>query len=284
MEPSLKTDTTKILKKLIKFYKERNISEEEEYEFTEGFVDKYLSENNKASLLRTLGLTANAEAFAQHYLLKGEETKGVNKLVQGLYWMYKCIQLQNFYNRTTPFLVYKFGYAMGISWLLGKDEILETIMAKFEEFLRYEKTTMVTHSFHTSFLYLLYKKDFTSLEKYFDNEDSIYVRLLVNIEKSNQELMPLLIEACDNHLIRSSAMSNKVIDTEFCCLDLYPYEIFCYLLVREKMGFEPPVIPHKLMETLVATADLSLATYHPEDDVLLMKILSLLERGREIRF
>ena len=34
------------------------------------------------------------------------------------------------------------------------------------------------------------------------------------------------------------------------------------------------------METLVATADLSLATYHPEDDVLLMKILSLLERGR----
>ena len=53
---------------------------------------------------------------------------------------------------------------------------------------------------------------------------------------------------------------------------------------KEKMGFEPPVIPHKLMETLVATADLSLATYHPEDDVLLMKILSLLERGREIRF
>ena len=50
------------------------------------------------------------------------------------------------------------------------------------------------------------------------------------------------------------------------------------------MGFETPIIPHKLMETLVATADLSLATYHPEDDVLLMKILSLLERGREIRF
>jgi hypothetical protein len=273
METSLKTDTTKILKKLIKFYKERNISEEEEYEFTEGFVDKYLSENNKINLLGTLGLTANAEAFAQHYLLKGEASKGVNKLVQGIHWMYKYIQLQNFYTRTTPFLVYEFGYAMGISWLLGKDEILETIMAKFEEFLRYEKTTMVTHSFHTSFLYLLYKKDFTSLENYFDNEDSIYVRLLVNIEKSNQELIPLLIEACDNHLIRSSAMSNKVIDTEF-----------CYLLVRKKMGFETPIIPHKLMETLVAKADLSLATYVPEDDVLLMKILLLLERGREIRF
>ena len=71
METSLKTDTTKILKKLIKFYKERNISEKEEYEFTEGFVDKYLSENNKINLLGTLGLTANAEAFAQHYLLKG---------------------------------------------------------------------------------------------------------------------------------------------------------------------------------------------------------------------
>ena len=105
MEPSLKTDTTKILKKLIKFYKERNISEEEEYEFTEGFVDKYLSENNKINLLGTLGLTANAEAFAQHYLLKGEASKGVNKLVQGIHWMYKYIQLQNFYTRTTPFLV-----------------------------------------------------------------------------------------------------------------------------------------------------------------------------------
>ena len=188
METSLKTDTTKILKKLIKFYKERNISEEEEYEFTEGFVDKYLSENNKASLLRTLGLTANAEAFAQHYLLKGEASKGVNKLVQGLYWMYKCIQLQNFYTRTTPFLVYKFGYAMGISWLLGKDEILETIMAKFEEFLRYEKTTMVTHSFHTSFLYLLYKKDFTSLENYFDKR--VKAILETGIEKEKISIDP----------------------------------------------------------------------------------------------
>lgn len=273
-------NTLLVLKKLINFYNKSIDSEDDARQFKEYIVNDSIQNGTKPYLISSLtdGTGSYTTELAQHYLLKSDEVKGVTKIEQGLYWVYNYVMLEDFSNKNIYFSTYDFGFCLGMAWLFGKENLLNDISMRMEEYWLLNRTKINSYSLHSTFLYLLYKNTFANLDSYFKSNDNIYVKLLNNVNEPNDKIMHLLKDACDNHLLRTTIMGNKVDDIEFFWSALYPYEILCFLDFRKKNGFEIPFIDHELMNTSIAKANLNLSIYNFAKDDLLNKILKLLKR------
>jgi len=266
-------NTDSILKKTINFYKKDVLQELEAMDIKKVIIDQRINDSNKQALV--LALTDSTGEYttelAQYYLLEGEDTKGVSKIEQGLYWIYYYIlnmKLDNIVFRSD-----NLGFVIGLSWLFDKEDMLEKSILKLEEYWKLTNNFQISHN---SFLYLLYKKQYSNILSHFVDQDSIYLKLIESIDKPNDYIVNLINEACDYHLTYTRFMGSKVNKFEFTWLPLYPYEIYVYLKEREKLGFMIPKMDHKLMNTLVAKADFKLSQYDIEKDSLLNLILNKL--------
>lgn len=213
-------------------------------------------------------------APANNFVLNNRTAEGWTNFERAMTWIYNYIKKAkptNFSLTDEPFAA-----VIGMSWLFDKKDITDTAVSLLRRRWDLKKEEAHAYVVHKELLVSLYEiyynNNQSGLPVDFLPADHIYRRLINSINTPNDQYTPLLLEACDYHLMHTTLSADKNF-IEFAYFELIPYEILLVLKTREKLGMEAPIIDHELMKTPLAQFQGNTSTYDPERDEVLQLVL-----------
>lgn len=265
-----------IIKKQIAFYRQEQIDTTDLENDKLIQINQKIVSGKKATLTNELIFSIGniLLAPAHRLVLEGKLEEGWTKFDRGIAWLLGYIETSS--SNSSSLTDEPFAAVLGMSWLYEQFEATKTAIDLLNR--RFVLMKEMAHDYvpHKEFLLALYQiysgNSVGGLATDFLKDDHIYKRLIAKIYSANNQIVPLIEEACDFHLLHTPLMGNKN-QIDFSFFELIPYEILCLFKTREKLGFEIQEINHDLMKTPLAHVQPALSTYKPDNDEPLQLVL-----------